>query len=83
MATTNSQEQPNEEPDTRRLSQGSTNAEQKALDQAHGTMKGSDDDASHDLQAALDRIRLLESGHREMTSLFQYVWKSSDDLLYC
>lgn len=60
MATANSQVQPIKE----------QNAEQKVLDEGQETINGSDVDTSHDLQTALDRIRLLESGHKELMSLF-------------
>ena len=51
--------------------QGSTSTEQKALDHALQTLIGSEKDNSNDVQAALDRVQLLENAHRELKSLVE------------
>lgn len=71
MANENSQEQLVDAQDTQGSAQESTNAEHRALDQALGTVTGSDKKGAHDAQTALDRLQLLENAHRELTSLVQ------------
>ena len=73
MANENSQDKSVDAQDTHGGAQGSTNAEHNALDEAAGTMTGSGTNASHDVQAALDRLQLLESEHKELKFLVQYV----------
>ena len=82
MANENSQEQSADAQDIPGSTSEDTNTEQKAPDQTSGTMTGSAKVASHDVQAALDRLQVLEKGHRELTSLVQYVWQSSHGPLY-
>ena len=69
MANEKSQEQSVNAQDISGSTQESTNTEQKAPDRTLGTMTGSAKVASHDVQAALDRLQVLEKGHMELTSL--------------
>lgn len=71
MANKNSQEQLVNAQDTQGSAQESTNTGHKALDQALGTVTGSDKNGAYDAQTGLDRLQLLENGHRELKSLVQ------------
>ena len=82
MASTNSQEQLVHAQDIQGTTQEGTNTEQEAPDQTLGTLTGSTKVASHDVQAALDRLQVLEKGHMELTSLIQYVKRSGHGLLH-
>lgn len=77
MASINSQEQLVDAQNTQGSAQESINIEHKTLDQALGTVTGSDKNGSDFAQAALDRLQLLEIQHRELKLLVQYVWRSS------
>ena len=82
MANENPQEQSVDAQDIPGSTSEGTNTEQKAPDHTLGTMTCSAKVASHDVQATLDRLQVLEKGHIELTSLVQYVWQSSHDLLH-
>ena len=82
MANENLQEQLIDAQDIPGSTSESTNTEQKKPDQTPGTMTGSAKIASHDVQAALDRLQVLEKGHIELMSLVLYVWQSSHGLLH-
>ena len=82
MANENSQEQSVDAQDIPGSTPEGTNTEQKAPDQILETMTGSAKVASHDVQAALDRLQVLEKGYMELTSLVQYVWQSSHCVLH-
>ena len=73
MANANSQEQLVDAQDILGSTQEGTNTEQEAPDQTLEKTTSSAKDASHDIQAALDRLQVLEKGHMELTSLVQYV----------
>ena len=82
MMDENSQEQSVDAHGIQESARENLTTEHKPLDQGLGTITGSDKDASNNFQAALDRVQLLENGHRELTSLFQYVWQSIDSLVH-
>ena len=82
MANTNSQEQLVHAQDIPGGPQKPTNAEQQALDQTLETLTSPAKATSHDFQAALDRLQVLEKGHIELTSLIQYVLQSGHGLLH-
>ena len=73
MASDNSQEQSVDAQDSPGSTPEGSNAEPKAPNQTIGTMTASAKVASLDVQAALDRLQVLEKGHMELTSLVQYV----------
>ena len=82
MANENVQEQLVDPQTTQGSAQESMETQVEALDSALGTMTDPDRNASRDVQAAMDRLQLLETQHRELTSLVQYVWQSSRRLLH-
>ena len=82
MANENSQEQLVEVQGTKGHAQESTDGERKALDQTLESIRGSDKDASQDVQVALDRIQLLEHEHIELMSLVQYVYRLCHSVLH-
>ena len=73
MANVNSQEHLVDAQDILESTQEGINTEQEAPDQTLETLTSSAKVASHDVQAALDRLQVLEKGHMELTSLIQYV----------
>ena len=81
MANENSQEPSVDAQDSPGSTPEGANTKQEAPDQTFETLTSSAKVASPDVQAALDRLRVLEKGHMELTSLVQYVWQSSNGLL--
>lgn len=73
MANASSQEQLVDAQDILGSTQKPTNTGEQAADQTLETLTSPANATSHDFQAALDRLQVLEKGHMNLTSLIQYV----------
>ena len=82
MANENSQDQLVSAQDALETTRESPNTADEALDQEHEVMTDSEEDDPTDIQAALDRLKVLEKGHIKLTSLIQYVCQSCHGLLH-